>query len=115
MVVEGSVETPMSFKSLNYTLVGFGRQFFNVDNIFRRSQVGPNIWILCKKKEESVDHLFIFYTFSRIMWQQVTKSLGVKKKWGFDLLKTTIWNGMQVMEYMLKWPFHVYLCMGFGW
>lgn len=51
------------------------------DNLLRRGWCGPNWCILCKEDSKNINHLFVFCSFGRRVWNFCCTKLTVTKDW----------------------------------
>ena len=57
-------------------------QILTQDNGQKRSWHGPQWCVFCKVDNESIDHLFVHYSFTKILWKEVLQFFNEKKKVG---------------------------------
>lgn len=51
------------------------------DNLIKRGWDGPNFCILCKMKEEDVNHFFLSCAFARSVWEIVLQNMKISGSW----------------------------------
>ena len=52
------------------------------DNLTTRGWIGPSIWNLYKLDSESIFHLFVSFSFCKLLWKVVLEDLHCSWSWG---------------------------------
>lgn len=65
----------------------FNDKILTWENLMRRGKHGPNIYSLCRRTCETVDHLFLHCSFSIELWEKICLALKIEVEWpnmGFE-------------------------------
>jgi hypothetical protein len=67
-------------------------------NLQKRGWKGPGMCSLCKAHRESTKHLFLNCPFTRLVWDELKKSMNLEKGW----------NGITVVDSFKNWSVQNY-------
>jgi hypothetical protein len=70
------------------------------DNLQRRGWQGPNRCPLCEQDLESINHLFVTFPITKLVWQEVLSSLNCCGSWNEASYDRCLWSWLH--DYHLK-------------
>ena len=73
-------ECPLKIKTFWWLVLN--RAILTWDNLKKRGYIGPGICVLCWTHDESIDHLFIFCEFTKLIWSMLGPELDLRHVWG---------------------------------
>jgi hypothetical protein len=78
------------------------------DNLLKRGFVGPSRCFLCGKGEETINHLMVYCSFTKEVWNYLLKVLKVQRIWECGQLSESFQNWNKVKENWTELP--CYIC-----
>jgi hypothetical protein len=78
-----------------FTWLTISRKILTWDGLQKRGWEGPGICIFCKRNSESLEHLFINYSFTKQLWAMLKYLLNLKR----------IWSGEDIVVVYYQWIF----------
>jgi hypothetical protein len=95
-------------------LVGLGKQNINGDNVQKISWTRPGWCYLCKNDSESMDHLFVHCSFTKVVWKEMFQHFNIHNHWDKLTLLNVLNPGLLIEMYVLLRLFHVMLFGEYG-
>jgi hypothetical protein len=89
-------QIPLRIKLFSWLL--FENKILTWDNLSKRGFCGPSRCVLCGEEEESINHLMVYCSFSKDVWEFILNVFQIQRVWGCGQLNECFQVWVKEME-----------------